>query len=141
MNFVRLRNHNQTLLTQIKKLKNDKKSLNDKLEQLQNEVLKSLVVSVQVEDKGINTDPVNITSKEEEESREFKTYVEVAIQTMDIPNDDSVANSTTTTPEENQDSTTNMIKESQTKGAMYRHSNHKRKISNQPTYQHHPENK
>jgi predicted RNase H-like nuclease (RuvC/YqgF family) len=30
----RLRDHNQSLLTQIKKLKNDKKSLQNKLEQL-----------------------------------------------------------------------------------------------------------
>ena len=57
----------------IKKLKNDKKSLNDKLEKLQSEVLKSSIVSFQVEDKGINIHPVNITSKEEEESTEVKS--------------------------------------------------------------------
>ena len=70
-----LRNHNQALLTQIKKLKSDKKSLNDKLEQpTQEEVLKSLVVTVQVEDKGTNTDLVNITTQDEEKPTKVKTY-------------------------------------------------------------------
>ena len=108
--------------------------MNDKLEQLQSEVLKSWVVLVQVEDKGVNIDLVNIISKEEEEFREVKTYAKVAIQTMDIPNNDSVTYSTTITPEENQESTTNMIREGQTKGAMYRHPNHKSILSNQSTF-------
>ena len=99
--------------------------------------MKSSVISVKVEDEGINIDPINITSKEEEESREVKTYAEVVVQMMDIPNDDSVANSTTTTPEENQESTTNMLRESQTKGTMYRHPNHKSTLSNQSTYEYH----
>ena len=60
---------------------------------------------------------------------------------MDIPNDDSVANLTTTTLEENQESTTNMIEESQTKGAMYRHPNYRSILSNQATYQYREENK
>ena len=54
--LLRLRNHNQSLLTQINKLKDDKKALKDKLEQLtQEEISKSPVVTVQVEDKGTNT--------------------------------------------------------------------------------------
>ena len=59
---LRLKNHSEKLLTQIKKLKNDKKSLKDKLEQLTQEVLKSPDVTVEVEDKGTNTDPINITN-------------------------------------------------------------------------------
>lgn len=107
--------------------------MNNKLEQLQHELLKSSIVSVHVEDKGINIVSVNITSKEEE-SKEVKTYVEVTVQTMEIPNDDSVAHPTTTAPEENQESTTNMIREIQTQRAMYRHPNHKSRLSNQATY-------
>jgi len=115
--------------------------LNDKLEQHQSEVLTWSVVSFQVEDKGINIDPVNIISKEEEESREVKTYAEVAVQTLDIPTDDAVTHSTTTMSEGNQESTTNMKRENQTKGAMYRHPNHKSRLSNQATYQYHSKNK
>ncbi len=43
---LRLKNHREKLLTQIKKLKNDKKSLKDKLEQLTQEVSKSPDITV-----------------------------------------------------------------------------------------------
>lgn len=113
----RLRNHNQALLMQIKKLKRDNKSLDDKLEQLQ-EV-------TQAEDK----------------PTEVKTHAEVAVQMVDIPNDDSVANSITTTLDWNQETNTNMIRESLTRRTIYRHSNHKSRLSNQSAYQYHPEHK
>ena len=64
----------------------------------------------------------------------MKTHEEVAVQTMDIPNDDLVANSTTTAPEGNQETTTNMIMEIPTRRTIYRHLNHKRRLSNQSTY-------
>jgi len=51
---------------QIKKIKSDKKFVNDKLEQLQEVVLKSPVVSVQVEDKETNTDLVKIITQAED---------------------------------------------------------------------------
>jgi len=111
----RLKNHNQAIFTQIKKLKSDRKSLNDKLEQLQEVVSKSPVVSVQVEDKETNTDPIKIVTQAEYKHTELKTHAEVAVQTIDIPNHDSIANSTTTAPEGNQETTTNMIRESPTK--------------------------
>ena len=94
----RLRNHNQALLTQIKKLKDDKKSLNEKIEQLQEVVSNSLVISVKVEDKKTNIDPVKIITQAKNKPTEVKTQVEFAVQTMDIANDDSIDNSTTTTP-------------------------------------------
>lgn len=50
-------------LTQIKKLKSDKKSLNDKLEQLKEVVSKPLAILVQVEDKETNTDLVKIVTQ------------------------------------------------------------------------------
>ena len=54
----------------------------------------------------------------------MKPHAQVAVQTMDIPNGHSVANSTTTTLEGNK-KTTNMIRESPTKRIVYRHLNQK----------------
>jgi len=103
--------------------------------------LKSSVVLVEVEDKRINTDLADITSKEEEKSREVKTSAEVAVQKIGIPNEDLVVNSTTTTPEGNQGIATDMIRKSPTKRTIYRHLNHKGKICNQSTYHYHSEHK
>jgi len=108
---LRLRNHNQNLLTQIKKLKSDKKSLNDKLEQLQEKVLKYPVVSVQVEDKRIITDLVNITTQEEEKPIEVKTNSAIIVKTMEIPSDDSITNSIMIVLEVNQEIAAHMIRE------------------------------
>lgn len=137
----RLRNHNQALLAQIKKLKCDKKSLNDKLEQLQGVVLESPVVLVQVENKRTNTDPVKIVTQAEDKPIEVKTHAKVTIQKLGILNDDVVANSTTTMFEGNQETTTNMIRESPTRRTIYCHLNHKSKLFNQSTYQYHSEHK
>lgn len=63
--------------------------------------MKSLVVIVEVEDKRTNTDPVNITTQEDEKPLKVKTYSDVTVQTMEIPSDDSVANSTMTVHEVN----------------------------------------
>jgi predicted RNase H-like nuclease (RuvC/YqgF family) len=58
----RLKNHNQNLLMQIKKLMSIKKSLENKLEQfIEREASKSSDVKKQDEEKGTNTDPFNIT--------------------------------------------------------------------------------
>ena len=98
--ILQLKNHNQSLLPQIKKLKDDNKSLKNKLEELiTKEVSKS---SVQVEERGKNMDPINITTQEDERPIEVKTYSEVAVQTVAIPSRDSKANSTTTILEVNQ---------------------------------------
>lgn len=96
-----MRNCNQSLLNQIKKLKDDKKALKDNLEQVtQEEVSKSPVTIVQVENKGTNTDPVNMTTQEDKSVEEM-THVDVAVQTMDIPSECSITNSTTSSLEEN----------------------------------------
>ena len=77
--LLRLGNHNQSLLNQTKKLKEDKKALKDKLEQVtREEVSKSPVTTVQVENKGTNTDPVNMTTQEDK-SVEETTHVDVAV--------------------------------------------------------------
>ena len=98
--ILRLRNHNQSLLNQIKKLKVDDKALKDKLEQVtQEEVSKSAATTIQVENKGTNTDPVNMTTQEDKSVKET-THVDVAVQTMNIPSECSITNSTTSLSEE-----------------------------------------
>lgn len=87
----RLRNYNQNLLMQIKKLKSDKNLLKDKLEQFnQEEVSKSPIVTVHVENKGTDIDPVNITTQGEDKPTVVKIYSEVAVQTSDISSEDSI---------------------------------------------------
>lgn len=66
----------------------------------QEEVSKSPVATVQVENKGTNTDPMNMTTQEGK-SVEETTHADVAVQTMDIPSKCSINNSATSSPEEN----------------------------------------
>ena len=80
---------------------------------------------MQVEDKETNIDAVKIVTQIEDKPIEVKTNAEVSIQTMDILNSDSIANSTTTMSEGNQEKTVNMIRESLTRRTSYRHLNHK----------------
>ncbi len=88
------------MLSQTKKLKEDKKALKDKSEQVtQEEVSKSPVTIVQVENKGMNTDPVHVTTQEDKPIEEI-THIDVAVQTMDIPSECSITNSTTSSLEE-----------------------------------------
>ena len=75
--LLHLRVHNWSLLTQIKKLKSDKKSLHNKLDQLINkeslvdketmtepmELGKSSDVNITIMDKGVNTESINLTTK------------------------------------------------------------------------------
>ena len=90
-----LKDHSEKLLTQIKKLKNDKKSLKNKLEELiTKEVSKFLDVTIQGEEKETNTDTVNITTQELEKPIQVKTNSDIVVQTMEIPSDDSMINST-----------------------------------------------
>lgn len=70
------------------------------MEQVTYEVSKSPITTFQVENKGTNTDPVNMTIQEDK-SVEETTHVDVAVQTMDIPSECSTTNSTTSSPEEN----------------------------------------
>lgn len=66
----RLKDHSEKLLTQIKKLKKDKKSLENKVQHLiQKKASKYSNVEIQVEEK---TDPMNITTQEEDKPVEEK---------------------------------------------------------------------
>ena len=94
-----LKNHREKLPTQIKKLKKDKKLFENKVQQLVEN--KALNVEVQVEEKKIDTNAVNVTTKEEDKQVEKNTNLDVVVQTMNIPCEGSVTNSTTSLQEEN----------------------------------------
>ena len=68
-------------LTQIKKLKKDNKSLENKLQQfIGMEASKSSNVEIQVEEKETNTDPINFTTHTSPNPIEAKTYLDVVVQ-------------------------------------------------------------
>ena len=121
----RFKNHSEKLLSQIKKLKKDKKSLENKVQQLIEKEASN--VGIQVDDKTTNTDRVNMTTQEDKSVKET-THVDVAVQTMNIPSECSITNLITSSPEEN-------LK------TLYRHPNHKIRQLNQATYQDHSEQK
>lgn len=103
--------------------------------------MKSPLIIVQVEDKGTNTDLINIITQEDEKPIEVKTYLDVAVQTIEIPSDDFVANSTTSVFEANQENATHMTRENQNEKTPYRHLNHKSGQLSQFTYFNHSERK
>lgn len=98
-------------------------------------------VEVQVEEKGINTNPMNIITQEEGKPVEEKTYLNVAFQMINIPSEGSITNSTTSSPEVNQNTATHMIGERQTKRILYLHPNHRNRHLNQFTNLYHSEHK
>jgi predicted RND superfamily exporter protein len=135
----RLKNHNQNLLMQIKKLKSNKKSLENKLEQfIEKEALKSSDEKKQVEEKGTNTDPFNIMTREDDNPVEVKTHSDVGVQMKEISNvlsnKSSTINNATSMHKEN---ATSKIKESHVIRIPYRHPKHKRKYLKQLEYQYH----
>ena len=83
--------HNQSLLTQIKKIKSDKKTIEDKLEQLINkeslvdketmtepmELQKSSNGKNLMVDKTINIDPINLTAQKDSTDLKRSSHVEV----------------------------------------------------------------
>jgi hypothetical protein len=89
--ICRLKIHNQSLLTQIKKIKSDKKTVEDKLEQPINkeslvdketmiepmELHKSLNGKNLMVDKAINTNPVNLTTQKDLVDVKRSSHVEV----------------------------------------------------------------
>jgi len=128
----RLKNHSEKLLTQIKILKKDKKSLEYQVQQLIKKEASN--VGIQVDDKTTNTDSVNVTTQEEDKEVEEKTRVDVAIQTMNIPSECFIANSTTSSLEENIKIAACPVRKNQTKKVPYRLSNHENRRINHATY-------
>jgi hypothetical protein len=71
---------------QIKKLKNDKNSLENKLQLLiEKEATKFLDEQIQVMENGTITDPIHVTTQESARSIEKKTTPDVGVQTMEAP--------------------------------------------------------
>jgi len=101
-NLARLKNHNQNLLVQIKKLKNDKRLL----EQIQMEASKALGEKIQVEEKGTNTNPVNITTQENSNRIEENTYTCVGVQRMEVTSVLTNRNATINNPVHEEDKKT-----------------------------------
>jgi hypothetical protein len=138
----RLKVHNQSLLTQIKKLKSDKKSLQNKLEQLINkeslvdketmtepmELEKSSDVKIPIVDKGINTDPVNLTTQKDANPADVKRSSNVEVETSQGYEEDSI-------PKVNQEKATSIRSKDQVARTPYRHPNHKSRYFNQSMYQ------
>ncbi len=91
---------------------------------------------MQVEDKGTNTDPVNMTTQKDKLVEET-TRLDIAVQRINIPSEDSIINSTTSSPEVNKKIPTHLIRESQTKKVPYRHPNHGSRQLNHATYRDH----
>jgi len=128
----RFKNHSEKLLTQIKKLKKDKKSLEGQVQQLIKKEASN--VGIQVDDKTTNIDSVNVTTQEEDEQVEENTHLDVAVQTMNIPSECFITNSTTSSPEENIKIGTCPVRKNQTKKVPYRHPNHENRRINHATY-------
>lgn len=125
----RLKDHSEKVLTQIKKLKKGKKSLENKVQPLIEKETSN--IEDQVEEKGINTDPVHVTAQEEDKPVEEKTHLDVIVQTMNIPSEGFVTNSTTSSLGVNHNIATHMIRQRQTKRTPYLHLNHKNRHLNQ----------
>jgi hypothetical protein len=138
-----LKVHNQSLLTQIKKLKSDKKSLQNKLEQLINneslvdketmiepmEQVRSSNVKISIVDKIINTDPVNLTTQNDANPTNVKSSSNIEVETSQGYEEDSI-------PKVNQEKTTSIRSKDQVARMPYRHPNHKILYFNQSMYQH-----
>ena len=107
---ARLKDHNKKLLMQIRKLKKDKKSLENKVQQLVEKM---------------NIDLVKATTQEEYKKVAKDTNFDVVVQTKNIINEGPVTCSLTSSPKENQ---------IQTKKVSYRHLNHGRRQLNQDMY-------
>jgi chromosome segregation ATPase len=138
----RLKVHNQSLLTQITKLKSDKKSLQNKLEQLINkeslvdketmtepmELEKSLNIKIPIMDKGINSDPINLTTQKDANPTDVKRSLHVEVETSQGYEEDSI-------PKVNQEKDTSIRSKDRVARTPYRHPNHKSRYFNQSMYQ------
>jgi hypothetical protein len=98
-------------------------------------------------EKGTNTNPIHITTQEDVNPVEEKTYRDVGVQMMGTPsvrnNRSSSINQGTSMHEKNhilklnKENTTNMIRENNVTRNPYRHPNHKRRYPKQLEYQYH----
>jgi hypothetical protein len=125
-----LKIHNQSLITQIKKIKSDKKTVEDKLKQPINkeslvdketitepmELQKSSNGKNLMVDKAINTNPINLTAQKD--SVDVKRSSHVEVETSQGYEEDSI-------PSVNQEEATSTRSKYQVARMPYRHPNHK----------------
>ena len=69
----------------FKKLDNDNKLLENKLEKIRKEASKPLGIKIQVVEKGTKLDPIHFTSQEDANWIEEQTYKDVGVQTIRTP--------------------------------------------------------
>ena len=77
---------------------------------------------------------MNVTTQEEDEQVKENTRLDVAVQTMNIPSECFITNSTTSLPEENIKIGTCPVRKNQTKKVSYQHPNHENRRINHTTY-------
>ena len=135
----RLKIHNQCLLTQIKKIKSDKKMIHEKLEQpINKESLvdkETMIEPIELQkssngknlmvDKAINTDPVNLPTQKD--SFDVKRSSHVEVETSYGDEEDSI-------PSVNQEEAASTRSKYQVERMPYRHPNHKNRYFNQSMY-------
>ena len=117
-----LKDHSEKLLTQIRKLKKDKKLLENKVQQLVEN--KASNVEVQIEEK-TNIDPVNVTTQEEVKQVVENTKLDVAVQMRNILSQQKIQSQQHPRQKKIKKIITHLIRESQIKKAPYRHPNHR----------------
>ena len=136
--FSWLKDHSEKILTQIKKLKKDKKSLENKVQQLNEKEASN--VGIQVDEKTTKIDPVSNTTQGKDKLVEVKMYSVVAVPTTkDSCEDLDINHSTSITKgnqvlQINQENDTNNIRENQITRIPYQHPNHKSRQLNQAMY-------
>jgi hypothetical protein len=140
--LLRLKAHNQSLITQIKKLKSDKKSLLNKLDQLINkeslvyketmtkplELENYLDANISIMDKGLNKNPINLTTQKDTNPTNVNRSSNFKLQTSHGYEEDSI-------PKFNQEKDTSIRSKDQVIRMPYRHPNHKSRYFNQSMYQ------
>jgi hypothetical protein len=112
-----LRNLNQNLLEQIKRLKHDKKTLQEKLDR------KTSLV-----DKETMIEPINLTTQKDANPADVKKFSNFEVQTSHRYEEDS-------NPKVNQEKDISIRNKDQVTRIPYRHPNHKNRYFNQSMYQ------
>ena len=81
-------------------------------------------VEIRVEEKETGTNAVNVITQEEDKQVAKDANLDVVVPAMNISSESYVTSSITSSPKENQNITTQLRMESQTKKVPYRHPNH-----------------
>ena len=130
--MCRLKNHNKSLVAQIKKLKSEKKSQKEKLEKFSSKevttneeiilepikIEKCSNVKISIVDKGINTNPINLTTQKDANLEDVKRSSHVEVETSQGYEEDLI-------PKVNQEKVTSIRSKDQVARMPYSHTDHK----------------